>query len=116
MDTSPNPLLRDRDVEFLLYELLEADALCALPAFAEHSRETFDLYLRSARRLAREVLFPAYKPMDESPARLEAGRIVTHPRMKGIWEQMVALGVLAATRPAAVGGQSLPMTVASLAH
>src|SRR5271155_1759945 len=103
MATSSNPLLRDRDIDFLLYELLEGEALCDLPAFAEHSRETFDLYLRSARRLAREVLFPAYKPMDETPARLEAGRIVTHPKMKGAWEKLVALGVVAATRPAAVG-------------
>jgi butyryl-CoA dehydrogenase len=116
MEPASNPLLRDRDVDFLLYELLEAPSLCALPAFAEHSRETFDLYLRSARRLAREVLFPAYKPMDESPARLEAGTIVTHPRMKGIWEQLVSLGAISATRPAAVGGQALPMTVATLAH
>ena len=116
MEKNLNPLLRDRDVDFLLYELLEAHTLCELPAFAEHSRETFDLYLRSARRLAREVLYPAYKPMDESPARLVSGKIVTHPRMKGIWEQLVSLGVISATRPAAVGGQSLPMTVATLAH
>jgi alkylation response protein AidB-like acyl-CoA dehydrogenase len=116
MVKSPNRLLRDRDVDFLLYEMLSAESLCALPAFAEHSRETFDLYLRSARRLAREVLFPAYKAMDEVPARLESGRIITHPRMKGLWDQLVSLGVVAATRPAAVGGQSLPMTVAALAH
>src|SRR5271170_4614996 len=114
--STSNPLLRDRDIDFLLYELLDAESLCALPAFADHSRETFDLYLRSARRLAREVLFPAYKPMDESPARLEAGRIVTHPRMKGIWEQLVSLGAISATRPTDVGGQALPMTVAALAH
>ncbi len=116
MDSSSNPLLRDRDVDFVLYELLEGESLCALPAFADHSRETFDLYLRSARRLAREVLFPAYKPMDESPARLDAGRIVTHPRMKGIWDQIVALGAIAATRPASVGGGALPLSVAALAH
>jgi butyryl-CoA dehydrogenase len=111
-----NPLLRDRDVEFLLYELLDAPSLCAFPAFSEHSRETFDLYVRSARRLAREVLYPAYKPMDESPARLEGDRIVTHPRMKALWDQLVGLGVIAATRPADVGGQALPMTVSTLAH
>src|SRR5277367_1212334 len=114
MEKNQNPLLRDRDIDFLLYELLEADALCELPSFAEHGRETFDLYLRSARRLAREVLFPAYKPMDESPARLEGGKIVTHPRMKGIWGQLVSLGAVSATRPTSVGGQALPMTVATL--
>ena len=70
MGKTTNPLISDRDVEFLLYEMLDAPALCALPAFADHSRETFDLYLQSSRRLAREVLFPAYKPMDEAPARL----------------------------------------------
>jgi len=43
MPASTNPLLRDRDVDFVLYELLDAPSLCALPAFAEHSRETFDL-------------------------------------------------------------------------
>ena len=116
MPESENPLLRDRDVDFLLYEMLDAPALCALPAFAEHSRETFDMYLASTRRIARELLFPAYKAMDEEPAKLVAGGIVTHPRMKAIWSQLVALGVASATRPAEVGGQQLPLTVATLAH
>ncbi len=116
MADSTNPLLRDRDVDFLLYELLDAPALCALPAFADHSRETFDLYLQSVRRLARDVLFPAYKPMDEQPARLEAGTIKTHARMKALFPQLVALGVVNATRPFEVGGQQLPLTVATLAH
>ncbi len=110
-----NPLLRDRDVDFLLYEVLDTERLCALPTFAEHSRETFDLYLGATRRLAREVLFPAYKPMDDSPARFDDGRIFLHPRMKQLYPQMVALGVINATRPAEVGGQSLPMTVAAAA-
>src|SRR6185312_7463176 len=111
-----NPLVRDRDVDFFLHEMLDADALAALPAFADHSRETFDLYLASARRLAREVLWPAYKPMDESPPRLDGGAITAHPRMKAIWPRLVELGVIASTRPVAVGGSALPMTVATLAH
>src|SRR5713226_1794043 len=110
-----NPLLRDRDVDFLLYEMLETPGLCDLPAFAQHSRETFDLYLQSARRLAREVLYPAYKPMDEEPARLEGGRIATHPRMRAIWPRFVELGFLSATRPLSVGGQQLPFMVGTVA-
>jgi alkylation response protein AidB-like acyl-CoA dehydrogenase len=116
MAESPNPLLSDRDVDFLLYEVIDAPALTALPAFAEHSRGTFDLYLQSTRRLAREVLFPAYKPMDDAPSRFEGGRVTTHPRMHEIWPQLVDLGVITATRPTEVGGQSLPLTVAVLAH
>ena len=74
----PNPLLRDRDVDFLLYEVLRADELCALPAFADHSRETFDLYLASARRLARDVLFPEDGYVSGLHCRLswEAGKLM----------------------------------------
>ncbi len=109
-----NPLLSDRDVEFLLYEVLHAERLCALPWFAEHSRETFDLFLTSCRKLGREQLFPAYKPMDEFGSRLENGRVLVHPAMRELWGRMTELGLVHATRPAEVGGQQLPSTVAGL--
>jgi butyryl-CoA dehydrogenase len=115
MVQAANPLLSDRDVDFILYELLDVPALCRLPAFAEHSRGTFELYLKSARRLAREVLYPAYKPMDEEPARLVAGAVTTHPRMREIWGRLVDLGALRATRSADVGGQQLPFSVGTAA-
>ena len=110
-----NPLVSDRDIEFLLYEVLDAPSLCALPAFAGHDRSTFDLMLASSRRIAREVLYPAYRPMDAEPPRFEGGRIITHPLMKTIYPQLIELGVIGATRPVAVGGQQLPRLVAALA-
>ena len=39
-----NPLLSDRDVDFQLNEVLHSESLCELPAFADHSRETFTLF------------------------------------------------------------------------
>ncbi|WP_437893529.1 acyl-CoA dehydrogenase [Sorangium sp. So ce124] len=115
MTAPQNPLINDRDVEFLLYEVLDAPRLCELPYFAEHSRDTFDLYLQSCRRFAREVLFPTYRPVDEAPPRFEGGAITVHPAIKRVFRPMVELGVLTATRPAAVGGQQLPLVVATLA-
>jgi butyryl-CoA dehydrogenase len=115
MPPSTNPLLRDRNVDFVLYEMLEVPDLCRLPAFGQHSRETFDLYLQSARRLAREILYPAYKPMDDEPARLEGGTITTHPRMRAIWPRLVGIGFLSATRPVEVGGQQMPFVVGAVA-
>ncbi len=110
-----NPLVSDRDVEFLLYEVLDAPALCALPAFAAHDRSTFDLLLGSSRRLAREVMFPTYRAMDAEPPRFENGRIIAHPLMKALYPQLIALGAIGATRPAEVGGQQLPQLVCALA-
>jgi butyryl-CoA dehydrogenase len=111
-----NPLLSDRDVEFLLFELFDAEALCGLPHFADHSRETFELYLASAKKLAREVLFPAYRPFDEAPPVLEQGRVKVHPLLSEVLPRMIELGIIAATRPVEVGGQQLPVLVACMAN
>jgi alkylation response protein AidB-like acyl-CoA dehydrogenase len=111
-----NPLLNDRDVAFLLFEVLGVERLCALPAFEEHARDTFELYLDATRRVAREVLFPAYRVCDETPPRLVDGRVKLHPRMAEQYEQLLELGICSATRPVSVGGGGLPLTVSTVAH
>ncbi|HLL02557.1 MAG TPA: acyl-CoA dehydrogenase [Myxococcaceae bacterium] len=115
MTASANPLLSDRDVAFQLYEVLDTAGLCALPAFSEHSRETFELVLDNVRRFAREVLFPTYRLMDAEPPSFRDGRVHVHPLMRRLYPQMVELGLLTATRPPEVGGQRLPISVASVA-
>ncbi len=110
-----NPLLSDRDVDFLLYEVLDVPKLCALPAFADHSRETFELFVDATRRLARQVLFPSYREIDAEPPVLRDGRVFVHPRLKEIYPRLVELGLTSATRPASVGGQQLPLSVAAVA-
>lgn len=110
---SGNPLLSDRDVEFVLYELLDAERLCELPAFAEHGRETFDLFVATLRKFAREVLFPSYRTVGEETPRLEDGAVAVHPELSGLYRRLIELGVVSATRPAEVGGQQLPTTIAA---
>jgi butyryl-CoA dehydrogenase len=118
MPERANTLLDDRDVEFLLYDVLSVERLTELPAFAEHSRATFDLLLQTTRRLAREVLFPAYRAMDASPPVFENGRVHVHPIMRDIYPRLVELGLINAARPPEVGGLDLPITVhtAALAY
>ena len=110
----PNPLISDRDVSFQLYEVHAALDLCELPYFSDHGRETFDPFLAAARKLAREVLFPAYRPMDQEPPRLVEGRVRVHPAMREIWPRLVELGLTCATRPTGVGGQQMPAIVAQM--
>ena len=110
-----NPLITDREMTFALYEVHDALALTALPAFGDHDRDTFEMYLDSCARLARGPLLEAYKPMDEAPPELHAGRIAVHPMMKAVYPRLVDLGTVAATRPYEVGGQQMPSTVATAA-
>jgi butyryl-CoA dehydrogenase len=111
-----NPLLSDRNVEFLLREVLDTKALLALPAFSDHTIETCEMYVQSARKLARDVLYPAYKPMDEAPPKLDGAQLRVHPSMRAIYPRLVELGTITATRPPSVGGASLPTCVATLAN
>jgi butyryl-CoA dehydrogenase len=110
-----NPLFSDREAAFVLFEVLAADKLCALSHFADHSRETFELYLGAAAKLARDVVLPTFKPMDEQPPRFDGGRVHSHSCMMELYPQLVQLGVLSASRPATVDGQQLPLCVASMA-
>jgi alkylation response protein AidB-like acyl-CoA dehydrogenase len=111
-----NVLVSDELIEFLLDEVVGLDRILALPAFAGHTRATCDLFLGSARRLAREALYPAYEVMDKQPPRFEDGRVHLHPKMAGLYRQVVELGMLAASRPEEVGGAMLPMTVTVAAN
>ncbi len=111
-----NPLLDDRDVAFVLDEVLDVPALTQLEAFAAHDREGFGMLLEAVRRVARDELYPAYKPLDEEPPAFVDGRVVTHPRMADLWRLQVDLGMVNATRPPAVGGMDLPLSVAVVAQ
>ena len=110
-----NPLFRERDVDFVLYDVLHAERLLELGAFADHDRASFDLVIDSARRFARGTLFPAYRALDEQPPRLVDGAVRVHPRMRAIYPELAALGLVVAARPHAVGGQQLPRVVHALA-
>src|SRR5690348_714537 len=111
-----NPLFSDRDLEFVLYEVLDASSLLQLSHYREHSKETFDAYLDVCRRFAREVLWPSYRPMDQQPPLFQDGRILVHPLMKDIWPKLRELGVISAARPAEVGGHQLPFIIATAAN
>jgi len=110
-----NRLVDDRIVEVILDELLDLRELAALPYFADHDRETYEMVLASARSLGRDVLFPAYRPLDLAPPTLVDGRINVHPALRSLVQQVIELGFTAAPRPADVGGAQLPLTVFSLA-
>ncbi|MDH3485883.1 MAG: acyl-CoA dehydrogenase family protein, partial [Myxococcales bacterium] len=115
MSAQTNPLIDDGLIDFLLYDVLDAESLCELEAYEHHSKETFDLFLDSIRRLARQDLLPTYKPMDEELPEFREGRIVTHPALPNLWRKMVEVGVLTGTRPEAVGGQQIPMLMHTMA-
>ncbi|HEX7667667.1 MAG TPA: acyl-CoA dehydrogenase family protein, partial [Polyangiaceae bacterium] len=107
-----NRLIDDELVSFLLHDVLDVASLTALPRFAAHSPEGFDMAVQSAARFAREVMAPTVRAMEADPPRFEDGRIRTHAALKDMYAQMVEQGFLTMARSEDVGGMQFPTTIA----
>jgi alkylation response protein AidB-like acyl-CoA dehydrogenase len=103
--------LSEKNLRFLLYDMLELEALCQYPYFEEHSRETFDMVLDTAVRMGKEILFPIFTEMDREPPRLEDGTIKVHPKIREYLRESGEGGWISAAAPFELDGQQLPMAL-----
>ena len=60
----PSRILSRRNLDFVLYEWLDAEALTQRAHFDEHSRETFDAAIDLSARIATEAFYPINKLLD----------------------------------------------------
>lgn len=100
-----------RNVQFVLYEVMEAEGLCALPRFEEHSREIFDMVLETGKKLCDGTLYPALKEMDLSAPAFKDGRVTVSPVVRELMRECGEGGWIGAHADFDRGGQQLPDTV-----
>ena len=105
-------LVRRRDLDFLLFEWLEAGRLAERPAFADHGPETFAAALDTATAIAERHFAPHNRKADLEEPRLENGRVVVVPEAKGALDAFAAAGFFAMEAPLDDGGMALPHLVA----
>ncbi|HYD66763.1 acyl-CoA dehydrogenase family protein, partial [Azospirillum sp.] len=103
-----NRLIDTRDLDFLLFELLDIDALFTRPRFADHSRETLSAVLKTAQAIARDHFAPHNHTADENEPRLEQGRVVLVPEVAAALTRFIDAGFMAATADYDWGGMQLP--------
>ncbi|MFW3898510.1 acyl-CoA dehydrogenase [Pseudomonas bharatica] len=111
-------LLSARNLAFELYEVLDAEALTRRDRFAEHSRETFDAALTTARTIAEKYFAPHNRKGDENEPRYENGEAVLIPEVKPAVDAFLEAGFLNANRDFEAGGMQLPtlLSQACFAH
>lgn len=100
-----------RNLDFLLYEVHGVERLSQLPYFGDHTRETFDLVLDTALKLARNLMYPYLREMDEKAPVLEDGQVKVHPVVKTMMKEWGEGGWISSAMPYEAGGQQLPITV-----
>ena len=111
-------LLSSRNLAFELYEVLDAEALTRRERFAEHSRETFDAAIGTARTIAEKFFAPHNRTNDENEPRYENGEAILIPEVKPAVDAFLEAGFLNAARDFEAGGMQLPtlLSQACFAH
>ena len=105
-------LINRRDLDFQLFEVLQAEALAQRPRHADHSRETFTAALDTAHTIAEEKFAPHNRASDEHEPTFENGRVRMIPEVREALDAYCAAGLLAPTKDYAQGGMQLPVVVA----
>lgn len=102
------PLLNPRDIEFLLYEMLDTAALLQRPRYRDHSREDFDAILTTARQLAESHFADHNAKGDANEPTFDGKSVTMIPEVKTAWALFAETGFLAAAPDHEEGGLQLP--------
>ncbi|MBI9083154.1 MAG: acyl-CoA dehydrogenase [Desulfobacterales bacterium] len=103
-----------RNLDFLLYEVLDAEQLTAFDYYGGHNRKLFDMVIDAAAKLAKDRLRPIFEEMDRQGPVMENGRVKVHPAVGGILREYGDGGWISASLPEAHGGEQLPDVVSNL--
>jgi butyryl-CoA dehydrogenase len=105
-------LLSARDIEFLLYEWLDVEALTRHPRYAQHSRDVFDAVLALSQQIAEEHFAPHNRLGDVCEPRFDGKQVHVIPEVASALEVYRDSGLLAGAFDAELGGGQLPQVVA----
>lgn len=104
-----------RDMRFVLHELFDASAHCALLGNGL-DRELIDGVLEEAARYAGGEIAPLNRNSDEEGVRLVDGQVTTPDGFVEAYRQYVDNGWASMTGPSEYGGQGFPQMVACAFH
>lgn len=101
-------IINNKDLEFLLYNVFNAEQLTELPRFVEHDRTTFDGILKTAKRIALDYFAPHNAKADANEPQFDGHSVTTIAEVKQAWQHFAESGLLCAKHNYAEGGMQLP--------
>ena len=108
-------LLNPRDIDFILYELLDSEALTRTSYYGEHDRETFSAVIEAAHKLAAEKFAPHAAKLDANEPTFDGERVHVIEELQQAIDAYVAGGFTGVAAEARYGGMQLPWVVAQAA-
>ena len=105
-------LLSRRDLDFLLFEWLDVEALTKRPRFDDHTRSTFDDVLDLCEQLATRYFAPHNKTSDANEPTFDGQTVTMIPEVKQAWDAAAAADLIGMSMAAEFDGAQLPTAVA----
>ena len=109
------PILNARDLEFMLYELFDAESLIKRPRYQDHDRHTFNAVIATGKALAERYFLPIRQKLDTVQPTFDGTQVHTIPELKTAYDAVVASGFSSATADYDHFGMQLPPIVANVA-
>ena len=104
----------ERNIKFLLYEVFDVESLTKYEYYQEHNRKMFDMVLKAAVKLGKDLLFPIFEEMDRNQPELVNGEVKVHPSVKTIMKEFGEGGWISSRVPFEQDGEQLPSLVADV--
>ncbi len=104
-------LLSRRDLNFLLYEWLDATSLTQQTRYAQHDRETFDAVLDIAEKIATDSFAPHNRKSDLNEPHFDGTNVKVLPEVKIAIDAFNQAGLIAASQDESLGGMQLPVLI-----
>jgi alkylation response protein AidB-like acyl-CoA dehydrogenase len=101
------------ELDFFLFDWLNAEALCQRPRYAHLDRDALDAILAAARQLALQHFAPHAARSDEQEPRMVDGRVQLIPEIAAALEAYRDAGFFADEAALAEGGLQLPQLLRS---
>jgi butyryl-CoA dehydrogenase len=98
----------ERNIEFLLYEVFDAELLTQYPYFGTYNRQLFNMVLQAAIELAEHLLWPNFQEMDRNQPELIGDLVKVQPCVRAMMKEYGQGGWIGATVREEFGGQQLP--------
>ena len=108
------PLLDQRDLEFMLYELFDAESLTSRERYADHNRETFDAAISTARTVAEKYFLPIRQKVDTNQPTFDGEKVDMIPEIKVALDAVMDAGLAYPGADYELGGMQLPALVTAV--
>lgn len=104
-------LMNPKDMDFLLYNVFQAQELTDAQTYQDHDKTTFDEVLKTSARIAEEYFLPHNAKADANEPQFDGEKVTTIPEVKTAWQHFAQSGLLSARHKYEDGGMQLPSLI-----